>query len=277
VIRLLRPPEPPTFAPRVKDARTALAKDVAAGNDPKVKELWGDFKPVFSEAQRGRCGYCELSVTAGQPGDVEHFAPKSNVRGFDGTLGEEGRQQAHNANLKDRRPALVSKFGYWWLAYEWSNYLLSCRVCNSSWKGTLYPVKQPPARVVPPTSSSAQGEVPLLLNPFDDEPADHLLFNADGSVEPWNSSDYGRETIRTVGLHRTALVLERAYAIKRAHEVMERAAAAAKRGETAPQNSALRELFDLGRPEAYFPGAVRTVIAQTFGVRWDDLVKVYEP
>jgi hypothetical protein len=278
VIRLPRPAEPPEFDARVTAARAKLAKSVRERRKLEIDEVWGEFKPVFSRAQRGRCGFCELPVTAGQPGDVEHFAPKSDVRRFTGAPGEEGMQRPDSANLRGRRPALLSDLGYWWLAYDWGNYLLACRVCNSAWKGNLFPVREPPARVAPPTAASAGGEVPLLLNPFGRrDPAAHLQFNADGSVEPRKGSVFGRETIRTVGLHRANLVQERGYAVARAREAMGRAARAAQRGTPPARNRALRELWDLGKPAAYFPGAVRSVIVQELALSWHDLDELFGP
>ena len=52
------------------------------------------------------CAYCCDSLPRNDRGDVEHFRPKSEVK----------EAPAHG--------------GYWWVAYEFSNYLMSCSLCN---------------------------------------------------------------------------------------------------------------------------------------------------
>jgi hypothetical protein len=277
MLRLRRPAEPGEFATRVDAVRKKIANDVAGGKNPTIKrELWREFKPYFDQAQHGRCAYCELPVTAGQDGDVEHYAPKNDLRAFNGTDGEEGRELPNSARVKDRRPQLLSEAGYWWLAYEWRNYLLACRVCNSYWKGNLFPVRQPPDRMLPPTELAADGEVPLLLNPFEArDPRRHLRFNVDGTVEPRNRSVFGRETIRTCGLHRMALVDYRRIAARDAHAAV-REAATARRGGAAPEdNQGLRDLHRMGKPDAYFRGVVRSIILQELGISWQELDSLF--
>jgi hypothetical protein len=98
------------------------------------------------------------------------------------------------AKVRGRSPSRRWPSGYWWLAYDWSNYLLSCEVCNRVWKGNLFPIRQPPHRSAPPAENSVK-EVPLLLSPYGSrDPARHLQFNKDGSVEPRKNSTFGRET-----------------------------------------------------------------------------------
>lgn len=270
MIRLRRPPEPEGFAAAVAKAQRRVEQAIAAGEKPAFADVWGAFKAVYSEAQRGRCGYCEIAVIAGQAGDVEHFAPKSDVRAFNGTPGEEGVQQPNKASLKGRKPAQLSDVGYWWLAYDWRNYLLSCRTCNSDWKGNLFPVREPPARQAPPCQQTVEDV--LLLNPFGRrDPARHLQFNADGSVEPRGNSAIGRETIRTVGLHRAALVQERRWVISQAREAAVRAVEEQNAGKAPTKNSGLEDLHALGAPDAPFPGATRAVIRQVLGFSWDDI------
>lgn len=58
-------------------------------------------------AMHGRvCVYCQCGLPHNDPGDVEHFRPKSE---------------------------------YWWLAYDFSNYLLSCSRCNRICKRKSFP------------------------------------------------------------------------------------------------------------------------------------------
>jgi uncharacterized protein (TIGR02646 family) len=96
-------------------------------------------------AMHGRvCGYCGADVSeAGN--DVEHFRPKSNVKD----------DETHG--------------GYWWLAYEFSNYLLSCAVCNQRYKVDRFPMQQGAAHVRYPDRQNLSAEQRVLLDPTCDK------------------------------------------------------------------------------------------------------------
>lgn len=157
MIAYVRPPEPAGFA--TDAARLAAAKavrDKVAPTQPlppaapmpaqsvvsdDFKDVWGIHKRAFIDAQgRGKCGYCEVRVTASSPGDVEHYRPKAELK----EASDQGTRKA-TPRRRDRtrkyRPPL--KPGYWWLAYEWDNWLFACTHCNSAWKGNQFPVAMP--------------------------------------------------------------------------------------------------------------------------------------
>lgn len=105
-------------------------------------------------AMHGRiCAYCQREASDSR-GDVEHYRPKSV---------------------------------YPWLTYDFTNYLLGCRVCNSNRKSNNFPLT-PRARAVGYTSRMGSDagfleqalakEKRLLLNPVDDP------------VEEWLDIDY---------------------------------------------------------------------------------------
>lgn len=256
-----RPPRPEGFDTKVAAEIARLRAERALGQEPNVtKPIWQDFKAAFSAAQHGRCGYCELPVVAGQHGDVEHFAPKSAVMEFGDWEAERGRETDDLAKLTGRSPSRKWKLGYWWLAYDWNNYLLACSVCNSVWKGNLYPVKQPPLRGEP---DEANQETPMLLNPFGRrDPARHLRFTIDGSVEPLNRSVFGQETIRTCGLSRLALVQFRSWSTTWAYGAVLQTRKELAAGVLPEDSEGLADLHRLGRLGAPFPGAVRAIISQ---------------
>lgn len=272
MMRYKRPPEPPAFAARAAAEIARLQAAVAQGGKPKVtKGIWQDFKSAFSEAQHGRCGYCEAPVTVGQYGDVEHFAPKSEVREFVDWQAEQGREQTSAAKVRGRNPSRKWTLGYWWLAYDWKNYLLSCSVCNSVWKGNLFPVKQPPVRGMP---AQSQQEIPLLLNPYGRrDPASHLRFRPDGAVEAFHRSSFGLETIRTCGLDRKALRQERCWTTARAYAAVAEVRRESRDPGWDPSTStALKDLYWLGQISAPFPGVARTIIRQELGpLTWSQL------
>ena len=91
--------------------------------------MWKDFKQDLNNAQRGKCAYCEVMIAADRySGDVEHYRPKNRVDEL--TIVKSRRKQQ-----------TVWTSGYWWLAYEWRNYLLACGPCNSRFKRNCLPVE----------------------------------------------------------------------------------------------------------------------------------------
>jgi hypothetical protein len=93
-------------------------------------------------ALHGRaCAYCGCLLPRNDRGDVEHFRPKGKVDG----------DRAHG--------------GYWWLAYVFNNYLLSCSVCNRTRKRDRFPLRPGGLRVVYDTRHDLAVEPRILLNP----------------------------------------------------------------------------------------------------------------
>lgn len=144
-----------------------------------------------------KCGYCETDTTAGAPMQVEHYRPKAKV--------------TEDATHK----------GYYWVAYEWSNLLLSCAKCNNK-KRNQFPVKG--KRVSNPVldvsglpddnsrlanSVFFQDEEALLLHPEIDRVEDFFIFKPDGTIEALDSNPRALETIKICGLNRNELVIKR--------------------------------------------------------------------
>jgi len=154
-------------------------------------ELWKIFG--------GKCSYCEIRL-ASQPGEVEHYRPKKGVR------------DASNRHVVD--PDGKRHPGYFWLAYEWFNLLLSCAACNrvkltkdgaKHGKGERFPLETDARSFTP---EDGVDEEPTLLNPWLDDPAPHFEFDLNtGNVR--GRTDRGRKNIDLLGLDREALVGER--------------------------------------------------------------------
>ena len=181
-----------------------------------AQQIWNELKAIFlHEVFRYKCAYCEGKFGAGHPWHVEHYRPKSEVT--------EGRRKL------DDHP------GYFWLAYEWHNLLLSCGHCNT-WeertpkndlrtdpsksnefrlKGTR--VKEPGVRRKS-WLKELQDEQPLLLNPYFDKPEDHLVFLPNGYI--YGLSDRGRETVEVCNLNRIELVEARCDATVSVNDVL---------------------------------------------------------
>jgi len=105
--------------------------------------------------QYNKCAYCER-YRNGDFGDVEHFRPKN------------GYQQS------SKTP--INKPGYYWLAYDWDNMLLSCSECNRVFKKNLFPLRDERKRGV--SCRNIEDEEPLLINPVSDNPAQYICFEA---------------------------------------------------------------------------------------------------
>ena len=144
-------------------------------------------KNALIKDQHHKCGFCEAKITHVAYGDVEHFRPKA------------GHKQKANDNLG--RP------GYYWLAYDWDNLLLSCQICNQRHKGNLFPLLNPSKRAIS-HHDRVDREQPAFIQPAVDLPGDHIGFR-DEYAHPHYGSKRGRITIDGLGLNREALVEQR--------------------------------------------------------------------
>ena len=98
------------------------------------------------------CAYCQDLLTRGDRGDVEHFRPKKNVT--------ENPQHG----------------GYWWLAYRFDNYLLSCIPCNRTLKRSHFPVADN-GHITYAGRADLSGEKRLLLDPCRDKVEDLMILD----------------------------------------------------------------------------------------------------
>jgi hypothetical protein len=148
-----------------------------------------DVRQKLEALFHGKCAYCEARFEITGPVDIEHFRPKGGVEG------EAGHR------------------GYWWLAASWTNLLPSCIDCNrrryqatpmtlsslaastvlahgegfapsNSGKECAFPLRTGGVRLVSePTShqerQALDAELPLLLNPCEDDPVNHLVYHID--------------------------------------------------------------------------------------------------
>ena len=133
--------------------------------------IWRPVLPTLEKRFFSKCVYCETPLGVTGRGELELFRPK--------TL-------------------------YPWLVYEWENFLIACSACNRS-KGTRFPLEDEKKRA--PRPELVMRERPLLLNPCEDQPDEHLTFDDKGMVV--SSTKRGLATIDTLALNRTGLVRER--------------------------------------------------------------------
>ena len=262
MLQLKRPRKPRGFEAAVRSAREAVEAAVACGNEPVFEPVWRRYKAEFAQAQHHKCGYCEIKAFAGEPGDVEHYHPKAAVWALRDDPSTWGREVPHLSNVEGRRHRVLSSRGYWWLAYEWKNYLLACDRCNSAWKASFFPVEEA-SRALPP--DPRRPEMPLLLSPFGRrKPGRHLRFSDLGQVESVPSSPFGFETIRTCGLDRESLRDAREEKARKTYDLLQRLSSA----DGAKAKEHMRDLVELGRVDYAHAGMVRAIFEDVVGTRW---------
>lgn len=171
------------------------------GNHYKNEDVLETLKGIYHH----KCSYCESKTEHVAALQVEHYRPK------DGLKVEQIGDEDHT--------------GYYWLGCEWSNLLLGCPKCNGKGaKGTRFPISG--TRVfhgnpfdhtgnidsfdrstLMANNSPLKDELPLLLNPEQDEPEEHLEFNRLGELT--GKTERGKETIDICQLNRDPLFSER--------------------------------------------------------------------
>ena len=138
-------------------------------------------KKSLLQAQHGKCCYCESKFVATSYGAVEHFRPKGAVKQGSGAV--------------NQYP------GYYWLAYSWGNLLVSCEVCNTGYKGSLFPLADEASRARS-HRQHIEAESPLFVDPAGEDPGRHIRFRR---AEVEHLTERGLTTIQGLGLHRGEL------------------------------------------------------------------------
>lgn len=135
-------------------------------------------KKLLLEGQSGKCCYCERKILPSDFGDVEHFRPKRGVR--------------------SRSSRALLRPGYYWLAYDWGNLLVSCGVCNTGWKMSHFPLRNERHRARS-HGDALDRETPVLVDPASEDPRDHIRYDGDS---PYARTERGQTTIEILGLRR---------------------------------------------------------------------------
>lgn len=169
------PPQLPKKWPKIYAGRItrvgALATQDLRSEYIKKNGSWGLLKKWLANASGHKCWYCEAKSTRA-PFDVDHFRPKLGIT-VDG--------------LK-----LVGHTGYYWLAYEWWNFRLSCQRCNRPekddgdtlrGKANEFPIQDEAQRCRLPVGLLTP-ELPRLLDPCVQTDCELLAHGIDGEVKP---------------------------------------------------------------------------------------------
>lgn len=139
-------------------------------------------KEQLKKEQHHKCCYCESKFEDNGFGDVEHFRPKG----------------AHKKNSEKK----LTYPGYYWLAYDWNNLMVSCERCNQEFKKNHSPLDNEATRKqFHNDHKSLTNESRLLINPIEEDPSAFFKFNNEIPV-PINNSQKGIKTIQLYGLER---------------------------------------------------------------------------
>lgn len=153
-----------------------ISSKVAAGRVSARKaaitaknNMWSNLSELLAEQSNGKCWYCE-SKELRSDNPIDHFRPKGKV------------------------VECSEHPGYWWLAFDWSNYRYACTYCNSrrveaesaGGKHDHFPLFTPPDWNKCEADTNA--EKPMLLDPTKANDCKLLAFNQNGEACP-NESD----------------------------------------------------------------------------------------
>ncbi len=266
-----RPAAPKAFARAATKRHKAAAAQARRGRKPDVDDdIWGAHRHVLAAAQHGKCAYCERPVGNHFP-PVEHVAPRNEVHALPddpAAWGTEAHPLLPNIAAGHQRKAQrVSDWGYWARAYDWRNYVIACQACNT-WKSTIYPLAKRPKQGWRPGHARARAKDELLLHAFDDDaPWRHFRYDASTGAVAW-TSERGKATVGTCGLHRPSLAQDRQAILK---EVS--AACQATRSPSAVlRRFAWDTIIRLGDDARPYAGVVRSYVEATLTLSWDQLV-----
>lgn len=192
MIRVRRPEHIP---PRLRDEGAKATQSLcdAIELDPSAWKRFEFDHAIYAhdsvrdallDAQHRKCAFCEQRISAANYGDVEHFRPKGG--------------------WQSRRKSTVHRPGYYWLAYAWTNLLISCRECNGKQpKGNLFPLEDEGARATS-HSDDLRAERPMFVDPASEEPSDFVRFRRHMPYAPRDNTR-GVATIQELGLDRLPL------------------------------------------------------------------------
>jgi uncharacterized protein (TIGR02646 family) len=136
--------------------------------DSTLTSIWKDLRNNMADLSRDKCWYCESAIIR-EDLAIDHFRPK-------GAIFED---PAHG--------------GYWWLAFAFSNFRLTCKYCNEirvdkienrrGGKATHFPLLAGSRRATAENRDLSQ-EMIVILDPIEAADVDYLVFRIDAYAVP---------------------------------------------------------------------------------------------
>lgn len=131
-------------------------------------KIWQSLKHNLEILSHNKCWYCEIRNTRSDH-HVEHYRPKNRITNDDGSI----------------------ENGYWWLAFDYTNFRIACSYCNCLHRGVddvtrgkadKFPLLERSSRALPSTDPA--DERPILLDPTNPVDPPLLTFLDDGRASP---------------------------------------------------------------------------------------------
>jgi len=215
------------------------------------QNLWGELKDFLFDISFQKCWYSESRDTYSHP-HVDHFRPKKAALGIDRT----------------------DKGGYWWLAFQWTNY----RVCGGAGnvrKKDKFAVKS--GKAIDHTSN-LEDEIIYLLDPTEEEDTLKLTFNSNGEAMAYKRTGWDSEratyTIDTLNLNfkrlkeaRKMLWITCSTLIAETQQLMDQNdinPSTYRRGQIKEKLTRLKEIAN---KQSEFSGTVKACLRST-GIEW---------
>ena len=139
----------------------------------KGRTVWNRLQELMFNLSHSKCWYSEAPPGAGDY-EIDHFRPKNRSKQFDGSV--------------------LRTDGYWWLAYEWTNYRLSGGLVNKrrkdrlgtnedvKGKGDYFPLDIQNGSQVAEFGQNLNIELPILLDPSVLYDTSLLTFDKNGEI-----------------------------------------------------------------------------------------------
>ncbi len=138
--------------------------------------IWSGFKWILKKTFGEKCWYSECSLE-GSFIDVDHFRPKNK-----------STDDINRVILRD---------GYWWLAYDYSNYRLSCEKCNRNYNGSGKSDHFPLKSGTSPASYPDKKDENVLLDPCNKDDCELIDSDESGAIIALSADPYLRLRVET--------------------------------------------------------------------------------
>lgn len=245
--------------PATEPERKQHLKEKSQGK-PKIKStIYAGQKDYYSALDglfRGRCAYCETEIYRSSFGDVDHFRPKGNVREYPNGAAARAAINGYD----EEHP------GYYWLAYEPTNLVLACDLCNrpnkkrsgnrTIGKHDFFPLETAFRAARP---GEEINEAPLLVNPILEDPEIHLLLDETGVLAAKTAR--GQMCIDLLGLNDRDLPHARRRRYKEVRDLMGKLFGEFGSGDNARAEETLARIKEIKNGSGEYTMAARKAVA----------------
>lgn len=253
---------------KIKGNKLALnnKRDKKYWRNLKFEDIWStdDNKKILSKMQFGKCGYCDSILDENAP-HIDHFYPKSQISKFEG-----GKSIPFHPQYTGRKQTILTINGFWWLAYDWNNYVLTCSTCNGKFKKDIFPIKEKLKK----NFLEKKKYTPLIFNPFNNiKQYKYFTYTQFGLIQPVKKNNIAKNTIYVYGLDRTQLSRKRknicSEALNLIYEFID------KKSNNKPYVNELNRLIEIGHISSEFSSVIKSIFFEITGIHWDLFEKTY--